>query len=58
MPPLDTQALVRTLQDIGAMVSDLSDVIQEMDINPLIVLPDGRGVKAADGLLVVSSLDA
>jgi len=57
MPPLDTQALVRTLQDIGAMVSDLSDVIQEMDINPLIVLPDGRGVKAADGLLVVSSLD-
>lgn len=57
-PPLDVDALVSTLQAIGAMVDELSDVIVEMDINPLIVLPEGGGVKAVDGLLVVRGTDA
>lgn len=57
-PPLDVDALASTLQAIGTMVDDLSDLIEEMDINPLIVLPEGGGVKAADGLLVVRQDDA
>lgn len=57
-PPLDVDALVSTLQAIGTMVAELSDVIEEMDINPLIILPAGGGVKAADGLLVVRRNDA
>ncbi|WP_417414635.1 acetate--CoA ligase family protein [Hoeflea sp.] len=56
-PALDIDALITALQAIGAMVDELSDVIEEMDINPLIVLPEGKGVKAADGLLVVRRSD-
>ena len=32
---------------------NLADRIQEIDINPLMVLPEGRGVKALDVLVAV-----
>jgi hypothetical protein len=33
------------------MAIDLKDHLAELDINPLFVLPAGRGVKAGDALI-------
>jgi len=32
---------------------DLNDIISEIDINPLMVLEKGKGVKAADALVIL-----
>lgn len=50
--PRDVQALTDTLQKISSLVIELGDHIDEMDINPLLVLPEGQGVKAVDALIV------
>ena len=50
-PPGDLEALVQTLVAISELAWQLRDSLQEMDINPLLVLPAGRGVVAADALL-------
>jgi hypothetical protein len=39
------------------MVSTLGERLIEAEINPLFVLPQGRGVRAADGLVVLRSMD-
>lgn len=49
-PPADTEAIVDVILKISDMVTDYKDIIEELDINPLIVYP--RGVKAADAMLV------
>ena len=50
-PPADVDALVDTLVKLSALAVDLKGQIAELDINPLIVLPKGQGVKAADALI-------
>jgi succinyl-CoA synthetase beta subunit len=35
------------------MAVNLEGKLEELDINPLMVLPDGRGVKAADALVTL-----
>jgi succinyl-CoA synthetase beta subunit len=37
------------------MAVNLEGKLEELDINPLMVLPDGRGVKAADALVTLRS---
>ena len=51
--PGDVQALARAMVGLGLLARDLSDVVAEADINPLMVLPAGRGVVALDGLIVL-----
>jgi acyl-CoA synthetase (NDP forming) len=50
-PPCDEDALVDALCRLSAMAVDLADHLAELDINPLFVLPKGRGVKAGDALI-------
>lgn len=50
--PKDVQALTDALLKISSLVMELGDHIEEMDINPLLVLPEGQGVKAVDALIV------
>jgi acyl-CoA synthetase (NDP forming) len=50
-PPADIDALVDTLVKLSALAVDLKDSVAELDINPLIVMPKGKGVKAADALI-------
>lgn len=47
----DWDATVSAVEAVGALVSDLGDKILEMDINPLMVLPNGQGAVAADALV-------
>ncbi|MEW6661775.1 MAG: acetate--CoA ligase family protein [Bacillota bacterium] len=51
-PPADVEALVDTLLKLCELAVDLRGEIKELDINPLIVLPRGRGVKVADALVI------
>lgn len=53
-PPGDTQALVEAIQRFAEMALALGNGVLEAEINPLFVLPRGRGVVAADGLVVTT----
>ncbi|MBC8507852.1 MAG: acetate--CoA ligase family protein [Anaerolineales bacterium] len=52
-PPVDKKAIVNTLLRIGQLVTDFPE-ITELDINPLIVYPQGQGAIAIDMRLVLS----
>lgn len=54
-PPSDLPALARTLSKLSQFVTAQRDVIAEIDLNPLLVLPEGQGVLALDALIVPSS---
>ena len=49
-PPSDVNALADVLVRVSQMAAQLEGTLSELDINPLMVLPEGQGVKAADAL--------
>ena len=51
-PAADIDALVDAVVRISWLAVDLGDCIAELDINPLSVLPAGRGVRMVDALVV------
>ncbi len=48
----DVDAIADVLVKVGRMAVELEDLIAELDINPLLVLPEGRGVRVADALIL------
>jgi acetyltransferase len=52
-PAVDKEAIVDTILRIGQLVQDFPE-ITEIDINPLIVYPQGQGAMAIDMRLVLS----
>jgi len=52
-PPRDREALVEILMRLSRMAVELGDEIAELDINPLILYPEGEGAVAADALIVL-----
>lgn len=50
-PAGDRQALIEAVLAVARFVEAHIDRLEELDINPLIVLPQGRGVVAADALI-------
>jgi acetyltransferase len=54
-PPADVDALADTLVSVSQMAVHLEGAIAEADINPLMVLPAGQGVKAVDALIVLKA---
>jgi len=50
-PPADVDALTDALVRLSQLAFDLGDVISALDINPLMVLPEGQGVRAVDALV-------
>ena len=53
--PIDLDALVETVAGIAALLHDGRDVIDEMDINPVIVGKPGEGSVAVDALILLRS---
>ncbi|MEV0484281.1 acetate--CoA ligase family protein [Streptomyces sp. NPDC050508] len=51
-PPADLDALVEVILRVQRMALELGDVLCELDINPLMVLPRGQGAVALDALAV------
>jgi acyl-CoA synthetase (NDP forming) len=50
--PVDRSAIVEVLLKFSQMCLDLRGIVQEIDINPLLVLEVGQGAKAVDCLVV------
>jgi acetyltransferase len=52
-PAADLAALADTLVRVSYLAMHLEGHLAELDINPLMVLPSGQGVKAVDALVVL-----
>ncbi len=52
-PAADLDALQDTLVSVSHFAMHMAGHLMELDINPLMVLPSGRGVKAVDALVVL-----
>jgi hypothetical protein len=53
MPAADIDALANALVRVSQLAASLGSRLAELDVNPLMVLPRGAGVKAVDALLVL-----
>jgi acetate---CoA ligase (ADP-forming) len=51
-PAADLEALADILARVSYLAMHLEAHLAELDINPLMVLPAGQGVKAVDALVV------
>lgn len=54
----DRAALVTALCRLSELAVDLQSDLREIEINPLVVLPDGEGVRAVDALVVPREREA
>jgi len=52
-PVADVAATARVLMRLGELALDLGPRLGELDVNPLLVLPEGHGALAADALIVL-----
>ena len=52
-PAADIGALADVLVRVSHLAVQLEGSVAELDINPLMVLPKGQGVKAVDALVVL-----
>ncbi len=52
-PEADLEGIIDTLLKLSQLCVDLGDIVSEIDINPLMVLDSGKGVKAADALVAL-----
>ncbi len=50
-PPADRSALVRFIVDFSRFVEGLDDCVVAVDLNPVMVLPEGRGVTIVDAAI-------
>jgi acyl-CoA synthetase (NDP forming) len=55
--PGDIEAIVDAVLAIAAFAENNWDCINELDVNPLMVLPEGQGVVAVDALISLASED-
>ena len=54
-PRADRAALVGVLLAVSRLGAEAGGAIAELDLNPVVVLPEGRGAVALDALVVLSS---
>ncbi|NYG35086.1 acetate--CoA ligase family protein [Sphaerotilus montanus] len=53
-PKADVEALVDAIVAFSRMAAQLGDRLVEAEINPVFVLPQGQGVRAADGVAMLA----
>jgi succinyl-CoA synthetase beta subunit len=53
-PKADVEALVDAIVAFSRMTAQLGERLLEAEINPVFVLPQGQGVRAADGVVVLA----
>jgi hypothetical protein len=53
-PKADVDALVDAIVAFSRMAAQLGEHLVEAEINPVFVLPQGQGVRAADGVVVLA----
>jgi acyl-CoA synthetase (NDP forming) len=55
-PKGDIEALINVIVKVGEMTVDLAGRIDALDINPLLILPEGKGVIAVDALVSIKKI--
>jgi acetyltransferase len=53
-PVADVEALVHLMVRLSQLGIQCAGEVRELDLNPLLVLPRGQGVRAADALIVMA----
>ena len=56
-PVADVAAAAGVLAALGELALDLGPRLLELDVNPLLVLPEGQGALAADALVLLDHPD-
>ena len=56
-PPADIDALVQATVNFSCLIKEIGQDFEGIDINPLMVLAKGQGVKALDALFVGKTSD-
>jgi len=51
-PPADRPALADLMATLSCFAADHADLIEEIDLNPVIVHPEGQGLTVVDALIV------
>ena len=51
-PAADISALVKLMVNLGRFAADFAGTIKEIDLNPVLVHPEGDGVTVVDALIV------
>jgi acetyltransferase len=54
--PADRTALAELIATLSRFAADHADLIEEIDLNPVIVHPQGQGVTVVDALIVKRKL--
>lgn len=54
-PKADVEALVSAIVAFSRMAAQMGERLVEAEINPVFVLPEGQGVRAADGVVVLGA---
>ena len=54
-PKADVSALAETIVAFSRMAAQLGERLVEAEINPVFVLPEGQGVRAADAVVVLAA---
>ncbi len=54
-PACDVEALAQVLVNVSHLAVNLNGQLAELDINPLLVMPKGQGVKAVDALVAFNT---
>ena len=57
-PPADIEALVRLIVAVGELAVEQSERLEALDVNPVLVLPEGQGAVAVDALLYTRTLES
>ena len=52
-PPVDRVALAQLIATLSRFAADHADLIEEVDLNPVIVHPEGHGLTVVDALIVI-----
>ena len=55
-PPADRMALAELIATLSRFAADHGDLIEEIDLNPVIVHPEGQGLTVVDALIVKRKL--
>ena len=53
-PRADIQAIVDILLKVSKLATEMEGTVSELDLNPVIVFPEGRGARVVDARLVLS----
>ena len=53
--PCDLDALIQTIVALSHFAADHAETIAEIDLNPVIVHPQGQGVSVVDALIIKQS---